>query len=114
MFYSPEQKGLTQEQINDICEELWKKELEDAESSCHDCGVKPGEQHLEGCDVARCTSCDGQRLSCDCEGGETDVWTGTWPGVKECYEQKLICFDTCMNLNKWRFDLNTLFSNRNK
>lgn len=113
MFYTPEQKGLSSKEIDEICENLWKKELENS-GNCHDCGVKPGDKHDEGCDVARCTSCGGQRLGCDCEDGvgETDVWTGLWPGVKECYEQKLICFDACNGINKWCFDLNRWYENK--
>jgi len=106
MFYTPEQMGITQTQVNEICETLWKKELETSNNTCHDCGVKPNEQHKEGCDAARCTSCGGQRLSCDCEDGEPDIWTGLWAGIKECYENKMICYDTAMGYNRWCFDLN--------
>jgi hypothetical protein len=111
MFLTPKQLELNQKQIDEICERLWKKELESAQKNCHDCGVAPGERHLEGCDVARCTSCGGQRLGCDCKDGQPDVWTGVWPGIKECYEQKLICYDTCLYPSTnteigWSFDLN--------
>jgi hypothetical protein len=60
-----------------------------SDNSCHDCGVMPGEKHREGCDVARCLLCGGQRLSCDCTSDEADgdVWDGFWPGTKECYEK---------------------------
>ena len=52
---------------------------------CRDCGVKPGEQHKEGCDVERCRSCGGQYIGCGCEGQlEGEVWTGFWPGEVEC------------------------------
>jgi hypothetical protein len=109
MFYTPEQKGLNAAQIDEICEKLWK-EYSGELKNCHDCGAKPGEQHEEGCDVARCTSCGGQRLACDCKDGETDVWAGMWPGIKECYEQKLICFAEHCGINQWRFDLNVLYA----
>jgi len=58
---------------------------------CHDCGVEPGEAHTEGCDTARCKICGGQRLQCDCEGGDGDIWTGMWPGTEEAYKLRLLC-----------------------
>ena len=56
---------------------------------CHDCGAAPGSPHDDGCDVARCMECGGQRISCkhyDSEIGWGQVWTGKWPGVAECEE----------------------------
>lgn len=53
---------------------------------CGDCGVQPGQPHVDGCDVARCTLCGWQRISCeheDEEGGWGQVWTGRWPGDAE-------------------------------
>lgn len=38
---------------------------------CHDCGVKPGEIHREGCDWEICHECGKQMLSCDCDVDET-------------------------------------------
>lgn len=104
-WQTPEEMGITSQEVNDICERLWKEANERSNRTCPDCGVKPGEIHLVNCDVARCTKCGGQRLSCDCEDeeGGDDVWTGLWPGYKECYERKLICFH-----DHWLFDLNTL------
>jgi len=32
--------------------------------NCHDCGVKPGELHKEGCDSPHCTVCGIQLLQC--------------------------------------------------
>jgi hypothetical protein len=43
---------------------------------CHDCGVKIGEQHQNGCDTARCSVCGGQHMICGCEDGEADLWLG--------------------------------------
>lgn len=48
---------------------------------CHDCGVMPGNQHIWGCDVARCTVCGLQYFSCGCGQGTMDIWTGIWPGI---------------------------------
>ena len=61
------------------------------EKICHDCGVKPGEIHLTGCDVERCPACGRQALSCECSDEEINKysrlpWTGEWPGVSECRE----------------------------
>jgi hypothetical protein len=100
MFIKPE--NLTTEQINEICEKLWKEELLHY-SDCPDCGVNPNQQHLNNCDVARCTICGRQKLGCDCEKGENDIWEGIWPGIKKCYENKLICFDTVTL--QWMFNL---------
>lgn len=50
------------------------KDMERTEK-CHDCGVSIGEQHEDGCDVDRCSDCEGQRLSCECDS-EPGVWSG--------------------------------------
>ena len=53
--------------------------------NCPDCGVPPGEDHESGCDVERCASCGGQRLSCGCYDQPCNLpWTGEWPDVAEC------------------------------
>lgn len=111
MFKTPKQMGLSQQEVDKICEDLWKDREE--VSDCPDCGAKPGKKHRMGCDVARCSICGYQLLSCDCKKGKPDTWTGIWPGIKECYEQKLICYDTCTHpiTGKelgWCFDLNSL------
>ena len=100
---------LSEEEVNRIVEKLWKEELQSLTKSCYDCGVKPGEPHIPGCDVARCTECGMQELSCEHEA-PMEVWTGLWPGVKECYEQKLICWSNPERIGGtgWTFDLNTL------
>lgn len=58
------------------------------ENNCPDCGVSPGENHLDvGCDVERCAATGFQRLSCDecgCDGDCEGVpWSGRWPGLAD-------------------------------
>jgi len=103
MFYTPKQKGLFSAQIDEICERLFK-EAQEMGGYCGDCGVPSMTKHEENCDIAKCTSCGLQRLSCFCEDGDSDIWEGLWPGIKDCYELKMICFDTATG--EWCFDLN--------
>jgi len=42
----------------------WEKETE--KHNCHDCGVKKGWYHVEGCDAEICPRCGGQMISYDC------------------------------------------------
>ena len=109
MYKTGKELGLTPDEINKIADELWKEETSNPMSNCPDCGVEINEQHQIGCDVARCTKCGGQHLSCDCENSDVDVWAGIWPGQKECYEQKLIC--SMNNGTSWLFDLNSYHMN---
>ena len=90
-------------------------------TNCPECGITPGTRHTGSCDVARCTRCGGQAISCDCvyivnglnpgsltesvySNGPTaemmdrldkefpvDVWSGIWPGVAECIEYGFWC-----------------------
>jgi len=106
-WQTAEQAGLSKDQIRDIAEELYKERISEAKEACNDCGAEPGEPHLDGCDVARCEHCGGQALSCDCYDQGEDIWTGLWPGIKECYEQQLICRGN-FGKDEWTFDLNTL------
>ena len=59
---------------------------------CPDCGVRPGNPHIKGCDVEQCPRCGGQRLSCGCRFQRADSrlpWAGIYPGVAECREYGL-------------------------
>jgi hypothetical protein len=55
---------------------------------CPDCQVAPGVVHEGGCDVARCRVTGNQMLICAVFAWPhycmADIWTGVWPGVKEC------------------------------
>jgi hypothetical protein len=104
---TPADMNLTQAEIDQICERLWKKQTT---HDCPDCGVKAGKDHNENCDVARCTHCGGQYISCGCNKGYPDNWAGVWPGFKECYDQKLICL--AKGSTEWIFDLNSYYLNR--
>lgn len=81
-----------QNPTQELLDELLKEAKSEAHRKCHDCGVSPGEAHLEGCDTARCLKCNGQYLSCDCEDGYGDVWDGMWPGTMYAYENRLVCY----------------------
>ena len=109
MYKTAKELGLTPDEINKIAEELWREENDYFRRSCPDCDVDIDEKHLIECDVARCTKCGGQYISCNCENNDVDVWTGIWPGQKECYEQKLIC--TSNNGLSWLFDINSYYKN---
>lgn len=37
-----------------------------SDKTCPNCGVKPGQRHASGCDVAKCPRCGLQLLGCDC------------------------------------------------
>lgn len=52
---------------------------------CHDCNAKPGEPHLDGCDIEICSYCGEQRLGCNCNDHDPLFarWTGIWPGKAE-------------------------------
>lgn len=74
----------------------------DKKTNCPDCGAKPGESHMFGCDVERCTVCKGQRLGCACKGHDKKKakWTGYWPGELEC-RKKGWMLGTFPDLNRW-------------
>jgi len=56
------------------------------ETDCHDCGAKPGQPHTGGCDVERCPDCGAQAIGCGCSAPKRSIWTGEWPGERECRE----------------------------
>lgn len=63
--------------------------------NCRDCWAEVGSPHEDGCDVARCTECGFQRISCDHEDSDVgwgQIWTGKWPGEEECEEFGWYCF----------------------
>jgi hypothetical protein len=74
--------------------------------SCQDCGVRPGQEHDDGCDTARCLVTGHQRLSCGRahEAGDLDcgrdIWTGLWPGEAECIEYGWVTSDGFPDLNR--------------
>jgi hypothetical protein len=103
MWETAEEAGLSKEEISKICNKLWEKE-KTSKRDCPDCAVKPNKQHDDGCDVARCLKCNGQALSCDCKHPHIDVWTGIWPGIRECYAKKLL--SRFGKKGEWSFDLN--------
>lgn len=102
--------GLTEDQVTEKLEELYAEAKRDAHRSCPDCGVKPGQAHLDGCDVARCKECGGQAISCGHTSKNVDIWDGLWPGTKECYERRLITYSdpNVLGGTGWMFDYNTL------
>lgn len=104
MWNSINNFDLTEEEKTKIIKDLIEKESSDKRPTCPDCGVSIGENHVEGCDVARCSVCGFQRLGCECEGGNGGIWTGIWPGTLEALELGLVC---CWNDTKeWTADLN--------
>ena len=109
----PSDFNLSQEEIDQICENLWQERNNRPSKLCPDCGAEPCEQHEDGCDVARCTVCGIQAIQCyEHLDAPIETWSGLWPGIKECYEQKLIAYGS--GGEGWVFDLNTYTVNKLK
>jgi len=56
-----------------LCSKKWDETLRkkgliphSGRGKCHDCGVKPGKEHIPGCDAEICPYCGGQLISCGC------------------------------------------------
>lgn len=43
---------------------------------CHDCEVRTGQYHVDGCDMEKCPCCGGQLISCDCDYSEEETGAG--------------------------------------
>lgn len=79
-----------------IANNPWLEQFRDKmREKCHDCDVGLGDRHKEGCDTARCTKCEGQRMMCSCKSGKPDHWIGImYPqNVKKCLKHNLWCKD---------------------
>jgi len=65
----------------------YREQLPPPTGPCHDCAVRPGELHQEGCDWEECETCGGQRISCCCctvcRAHEKD---GTWSVCQRCID----------------------------
>lgn len=107
-FLKPDELKLSPSDVKKIADDLMLAENKRfiKKNTCPDCGVSPNKKHTGSCDVARCTVCGGQLLSCDCEKGKPDIWTGLWPGVQECYDKQMVVYDTASK--QFCFDLNSL------
>ena len=52
---------------------------------CHDCGVKEGELHLEGCDMEHCSKCGKQTLMWgNCKNAKPEPYFDTTLSCARC------------------------------
>lgn len=59
----------------------------DWRDQCPGCKTGLGQPHLGACDVARCSVCGGQAISCDCPGDPSPTrWDGLWLMVFEAVQ----------------------------
>ena len=111
MWKTAERMGLTQNEINNIAEELWFEACEDSNQTCPDCRVGTGENHRHNCEISICPECGIQAIQCD-EHTNDIIWDGLYPNTKECYENKWIicwqgdksCYSEVMRMDYWIFD----------
>ena len=66
--------------------------------NCPDCNASPGRYHMKGCDIERCTTCEGQRLSCDCPD-HGDCQREKWSGI--AYEKAMLLAEEKGLYVKW-------------
>lgn len=57
--------------------------------NCPDCGTTAGQLYTPDCDVARCTACGQQRLTCGCKSARS-VWTGEWLETPRTYNSYVL------------------------
>lgn len=59
--------------------------MNDTLRNCHDCNAAPGQPHMPGCDVERCSVCGVQWIACGHKGHDPLFarWTGLTPGRAE-------------------------------
>ena len=65
----------------------YREQLPPPTGPCHDCAVRPGELHHEGCDWEECETCGGQRIGCCCcHVCRAHEKYGTWTVCQRCID----------------------------